>query len=100
MDKVHTYLKEFNRRVFSKYDLLLVGEVGGNATVKDALLYTLPSRRELNMVFNFDHNWCNNKWEKAPDEKDENKSIRFKENLQQVGNRFARGKVMECSILA
>ena len=87
LDKVHTYLKELNRRVFSKYDLLLVGEVGGNATVKDALLYTLPSRRELNMVFNFDHNWCNNKWEKAPDEKMRIKVL----DLKKIFNKWETG---------
>lgn len=87
LSKVHDYLKELNKRAFSKFDLLLVGEVGGNATVNDALLYTLPERKELNMVFNFDHNWCNNKWEKEP-----NKKMRIKVlDLKKVFNKWEVG---------
>lgn len=87
LPKVHEYLNLLYREAFSKYDILTVGEVGGNATVEDALLYTKPSRNEVNMVFNFDHNWCNNKWEKKKDEK-----LRIKVlNLKQIFNKWEVG---------
>lgn len=62
LPKLHKYLKILNKEVFSKKDILVVGEVGGYALIKDALQYTKPKNKELNMVFNFDHNWCNNAW--------------------------------------
>ena len=55
--------------MFSKYDIVTVGEVGGRALVEDALLYVSPKRKELDMVFNFDHNWCNNGWNRKKGEK-------------------------------
>ncbi|HNZ77601.1 MAG TPA: alpha-glucosidase [Bacilli bacterium] len=66
---VHDYLRELNQKVFSKYDIVTVGEVGGRALVEDALLYVSPKRKELDMVFNFDHNWCNNGWNRKKGEK-------------------------------
>ncbi len=57
---VHDYLKEMNQDVFSKYDALTVGEVGGEANIESAYQYAGFESKELNMVFNFDHNWCNN----------------------------------------
>ncbi len=62
LPKLHEYLQLLNERVFSKYDIVTIGEVGGNAPVNDGIYYTHPDRHELNMVFNFDHNWCNNGW--------------------------------------
>jgi len=62
LPKLHDYLKILNERVFSKYDLVTIGEVGGNAPVMDGVNFTLPKNQELDMVFNFDHNWCNNGW--------------------------------------
>ena len=62
LPKLHDYLKILNERVFSKYDIVTIGEVGGNAPVADGIAYTNPDNHELNMVFNFDHNWCNNGW--------------------------------------
>ncbi|PWI57425.1 glycoside hydrolase family 13 protein [Sulfoacidibacillus thermotolerans] len=52
--KVHDYLREMNDRVLSKYDIMTVGETGG-VTTKDALLYVGEDRRELSMVFQFEH---------------------------------------------
>ncbi|WP_257534312.1 alpha-glucosidase [Haploplasma modicum] len=60
LPKVHTYLKELNEKLFSKYDALTIGEVGGAASIKSGLKYSAFDRFELSMVFNFDHNWCNN----------------------------------------
>ncbi|WP_100373564.1 glycoside hydrolase family 13 protein [Bacillus sp. FJAT-45037] len=51
---VHTYLKEMNEQVLSKYNIMTVGETPG-VTPDDAALYTGDDRNELNMVFQFDH---------------------------------------------
>ncbi|MGL4336841.1 MAG: glycoside hydrolase family 13 protein [Turicibacter sp.] len=59
LPKVHTYLKEFNQEVLSKYDIFTVGEVGGGAGVEDALKYAANDSNELDMVFTFDHCWLN-----------------------------------------
>ncbi|KGE18527.1 glycoside hydrolase family 13 protein [Paenibacillus wynnii] len=51
---VHEYLQEMNEQVLSKYDIMTVGETPG-ATVDDAILYTGEDRKELQMVFQFEH---------------------------------------------
>jgi oligo-1,6-glucosidase len=51
---VHEFLQEMNREVLSKYDIMTVGETPG-VTPKEGILYTDPSRHELNMVFQFEH---------------------------------------------
>lgn len=51
---VHKYLHELNRNVFSKYDCFTVGETV-LVDVNDAVLLTDPKRKELDMVFQFDH---------------------------------------------
>ena len=64
------YLDEFNKEVFSKGDILTVGEVGGSATVKEAIKYSGIKKGSLNMVFNFDHCFCNNVYDvKSKDDK-------------------------------
>lgn len=78
---VHEYLNELNINVFSKYDSVTVGEIGGRALIDDALLYVRPSQEELDMVFNFDHNWCNNGWNRKKGEK-------LKINVQQMKETF------------
>ena len=60
---LHSYLKELNQNLSSNRDIMTVGEVGGGATIKEALRYSGENSNELNMVFNFDHNWCNNCWD-------------------------------------
>ncbi|MBU1141778.1 MAG: alpha-glucosidase [Firmicutes bacterium] len=60
LPKVHDYLKKMNQEVFSKYNCLTIGEVGGEASIESALKYASFNANELSMVFNFDHNWCNN----------------------------------------
>lgn len=52
--RVHEYLKEMNRRVLSKYDLMTVGETAG-VTVEEAKKYAGETEEELNMVFHFEH---------------------------------------------
>lgn len=52
--KVHTYLKEMNEKVLSKYDLMTVGETAG-VTVEEARKYAGAGEQELNMVFHFEH---------------------------------------------
>lgn len=51
---VHNYLKEMNRKVLSKYDLMTVGETAG-VTVEEAKRYAGEDENELNMVFQFEH---------------------------------------------
>lgn len=50
----HPYIRHLNEAIFSKYGIMTVGETG-SATPEEALLYTDPDRREVNMVFSFDH---------------------------------------------
>ncbi|WP_282021131.1 glycoside hydrolase family 13 protein [Planomicrobium okeanokoites] len=52
--KVHDYLQEMNREVLSKYDIVTVGEMPG-ATISDAIKYTDEERKEVNMIFTFEH---------------------------------------------
>ncbi|AWN22045.1 glucohydrolase [Deinococcus irradiatisoli] len=68
--RVHEYLQEMNREVLSHYDLMTVGETPG-ASVEDARRYSGPERRELQMVFHFEHvglgsgeqgKWTNATW--------------------------------------
>jgi oligo-1,6-glucosidase len=49
----HTYLKELNSKVFSKYDIVKIGETPGTNT-QEAIKYTCPQNGELNMVFQFE----------------------------------------------
>jgi oligo-1,6-glucosidase len=53
--RVHEYLQEMHREVFAgREGLITVGEMPG-VTVEEAKLYTDPGRRELDMVFQFEH---------------------------------------------
>ncbi len=60
LPKVHDYLQELNEKLFKPHNALTIGEVGGQATIENALKYASFDANELSMVFNFDHNWCNN----------------------------------------
>ena len=51
---VHDYLKEMNKRVLSKYDIMTVGECAG-VTIDEAKKYASDDQTELNMVFQFEH---------------------------------------------
>lgn len=52
--RVHEYLKELNKEVLSKYDIMTVGETPG-ATPEIAMDYVGEERDELNMLFQFEH---------------------------------------------
>ncbi|MEQ8546775.1 MAG: alpha-glucosidase [Cyclobacteriaceae bacterium] len=52
--RVHEFLQEMNREVISKYDMLTVGE-GPGIAVENGLDYVQADRKELNMIFHFDH---------------------------------------------
>jgi len=66
---IHDYLQEMNREVLSHYDVMTVGEMPG-VTPELAKLYTSEDRKELNMVFQFEHmgldNGENGKWDLKP----------------------------------
>ena len=52
--RVHEYLNEMYEKVTSNYDVLTVGE-GIGVPKKMANLYVGHNRRELNMIYHFDH---------------------------------------------
>lgn len=66
---IHDYFQEMNHKVLSKYDLMTVGEMPG-VTPELAQVYTDEKRKELNMVFQFEHmgldNGSNGKWDLKP----------------------------------
>lgn len=52
--KLHDYLQEMHEATFGNHDLLTVGETMA-VTPQTAKLYSNPSRKELSMVFQFQH---------------------------------------------
>ncbi len=54
--RVHEFLQEMHREVFDRYPnkLLTVGETPG-VTLEHAQLFTDPARKEVDMVFQFEH---------------------------------------------
>jgi oligo-1,6-glucosidase len=53
--RLHEFLQEMHREVFDGRDgLITVGETPG-VTVEEAVLFTDPARREVDMVFQFEH---------------------------------------------
>lgn len=54
--QIHDFLQEMHREVFDQREgtFLTVGEMPG-VSVPDAVLFTDPERRELDMVFQFEH---------------------------------------------
>jgi glycosidase len=51
---VHEFLREMNREVLSKHDILTVGELS-QTSVDQMIRFVHPERRELQMGFCFDH---------------------------------------------
>jgi oligo-1,6-glucosidase len=51
--RLHEYLREMNREVLSKYDIMTVGE-GGGVAVEDALKFVAEDRHELQTFFQFE----------------------------------------------
>lgn len=52
--KIHDYLQEMNAQVFSKYNIMTVGEMS-STSIDNCIKYTNPERQELAMTFNFHH---------------------------------------------
>ncbi len=52
--RIHEFLKEMNKEVLSKYDIMTVGE-GPGIDLENGPQYVDERREELDMVFHFDH---------------------------------------------
>lgn len=52
--KLHDYLQEMHREVLADHDLMTVGETW-SADIEKAKLYSDPNRKELSMIFQFEH---------------------------------------------
>lgn len=52
--KIHEYLQEMNREVFSGYGMMTVGEMS-STSLEHCVRYTHPDRKELDMTFSFHH---------------------------------------------
>lgn len=52
--RVHEFIHEMNKEVFSKYDSMTVGEMS-STTLEHCIQYSNPTRKELSMTFNFHH---------------------------------------------
>ena len=67
--RVHEFLREMNDEVFSRYDLLTVGEMS-STTIEHCVRYSHPDSHELAMTFNFHHLKADypggEKWTAAP----------------------------------
>lgn len=67
--KIHDYLQEMNEKALSGYDVMTVGEMPG-VNVEEAKLYTAEDRKEVNMVFQFEHvdldSGSGGKWDLRP----------------------------------
>lgn len=50
---VHEVLRELNKKVISKYDVMTVGETPG-VSPEYSMLFCAPERNELNMIFHFE----------------------------------------------
>ncbi|MCL2051451.1 MAG: alpha-glucosidase [Lachnospiraceae bacterium] len=52
--RVHEFIREMNREVLSKYDIMTVGETAG-VTIDEATKYASGDLSELSMIFQFEH---------------------------------------------
>jgi oligo-1,6-glucosidase len=88
--RIHEFLQEMNREVLSKYDIITVGETPG-VTTEEAKLYTGANRKELHMVFQFEHMGIGDgpegKWSNLPWKLTDLKRIlsRWQEDLEEDG---------------
>ncbi|WP_216827757.1 glycoside hydrolase family 13 protein [Alkalihalobacterium elongatum] len=88
--KIHEYLQEMHEEALSGYDVMTVGEMPG-VSPEQAQLYTDEQRKEVNMVFQFEHvdldSGPNGKWDLKPlDLKDLKWSLsRWQKGLEKVG---------------
>ncbi len=56
--RVHEYLQEMHREVFARYDMMALGE-GIGVTPANCLDYVGEDRRELHVLYHFDHMFLN-----------------------------------------
>ncbi len=68
--ELFTYLDELNKNVFSHYDCLTIGEVGGCISPEESLKMTNYENGSISMAFNFDTVWNNGAYDSI-DKKDE-----------------------------
>jgi trehalose-6-phosphate hydrolase len=52
--RIHEFLHDMNQNVFSKYDIMTVGEMS-STSIDNCIKYTNADEEELNMSFNFHH---------------------------------------------
>ena len=52
--RVHEFVREMNREVLSRYDIMTVGEAQG-VTIEEGIRYANAEGTELNMIFQFEH---------------------------------------------
>ncbi|HOH68328.1 MAG TPA: alpha-glucosidase [Bacilli bacterium] len=77
------YMREFDNLVFSKYDCVTIGEVGGGISPEQSLDLSGYENGSISMVFNFDTAWENGAYDSV-DKKDEELStdvIKLKNNF-------------------
>ncbi|MFA5686472.1 MAG: alpha-glucosidase [Bacilli bacterium] len=53
------YMDEFKKEVFNHYEIVTIGEVGGQVSPKQSLRLTNYKNGSINIVFNFDTVWQN-----------------------------------------
>ncbi|RKQ32513.1 glycoside hydrolase family 13 protein [Oceanobacillus halophilus] len=88
--RIHEFLHEMYEEALADYDVMTVGEMPG-VNVEEAKKYTDPERKELQMVFQFEHmdldSGPNGKWDLKPlDLRDLKTSIsRWQTGLHGVG---------------
>ena len=87
--RIHEFLKELNKEVFSKYDCYTVGEPYHSSSL-DAHKYVDEHEKELNTIFNFDHfdsdNIGNAKFFKKPFDLVSFKKAIFNTQIDHYGN--------------
>jgi oligo-1,6-glucosidase len=89
--RIHEFLAEMHREVFDAYDreLLIVGETPG-VSIEEARRYTDPARREVDMVFQFEHVQVDrgaSKWDVLPFDMPRLRQVlaRWQDGLADVG---------------
>jgi oligo-1,6-glucosidase len=88
--RIHEFLQEMHREVFAgREGLVTVGEMPG-VTVEEARLYTDPARREVDMVFQFEHvqvDYGETRWDVRPLRLRDLKAVlgRWQAGLAEVG---------------
>ncbi|MFA5421866.1 MAG: alpha-glucosidase [Bacilli bacterium] len=80
------YMREFKEEVFSKYDCVTIGEVGGGISPEQSLNLSGYERGSISMVFNFDTAWGNGAYDSVA-KKDEDLATDVK-NLKRNFNRW------------